>query len=62
VLNVDIRQPEDELHLWALRDFIRAWDDKPRHREKESRWDWWLGYRQGLIDAKAFERFKVRPE
>jgi len=59
---VDIGTPESELKAWALRDFLRAWADTSRHRVKESRTDYWCGYRQGLIDAKAFDRFQVPPE
>ncbi len=60
--SLDIGTPEGELKDWAFRDFVRSYSDTDRRRVKESRTDYWYGYRQGLIDAKAFERFQVPPE
>ncbi len=58
----EIGTPENELTNWALRDFLRSWGDTTRRRAKESRNDYWYGYRQALIDTKAFDRFLVQPE
>jgi len=58
---VDIGTPESALHLWALREFLRAYEDPSMRRVKCSREDFWAGYRAALIQAKAVEHFKVAP-
>jgi len=61
----EIGSPEAELTMWALREFLNAYEpgeEDPKTRRKRcSRQDYWCGYRAALIELKAWSHFKVPP-
>jgi hypothetical protein len=58
----EIGTPESALHVWALRVFLRAYENPDNRRVKCSRQDFWAGYRAALIETESFAHFRVSPQ